>query len=67
VCAGMLVAARQGLALRVARDGTALSPALREFAADLDGRVAFVAEDRALDADLLALLDAIRARAWSLE
>ena len=66
VCAGMLIAARQGLALRVERDGVALSPALREFAADLGERVAFVAEDRALDVDLLALLAAIRGRAWSL-
>ena len=67
VCAALLVAARQGLALRVARDGTALSAPLRAFAADLDARVAFVEEDRALDVDLVALLEAIRARAWSLE
>ena len=66
VCAALLIAARQGLALRVARDGTALSAPLRDFAADLGERIAFVAEDRALDADLLALLDAIRARAWGL-
>ncbi len=66
VCAAMLIAARQGLALREARDGIALSAPLRAFADDLGERVAFVAEDRALDADLHALIAAIRARAWSL-
>ena len=63
VCAAMLIAARQGLALR----GAPLSGALQAFAGDLDRRVAFVAEDRALDTDLVALLVAIRERAWSLE
>ena len=63
VCAAMLIAARQGLALR----GAPLSAALQAFAGDLDRRVAFVAEDRALDTDLVALLVAIRERAWSLE
>ena len=66
VCAAMLIAARQGLALREARDGVAPSPALRAFADDLGERIAFVAEDRALDTDLHALIAAIRARAWSL-
>jgi len=62
VCAALLIAARQGLALR----GAPLGGPLRAFADDLAGRVAFVAEDRALDADLVALLGAIRARVWSL-
>ena len=62
VCAAMLVAARQGLALRAAP----LSEPLRHFSEDLARRVAFVAEDRALDTDLVALLGAIRERAWSL-
>jgi histidine ammonia-lyase len=66
VCAALLVAARQGLVLRVARDGVALSAPLQAFADDLAARVAFVAEDRALDVDLHALLAAIRERAWSL-
>ena len=62
VCAAMLIAARQGLALRAAP----LGESLRSFSDDLARRVAFVAEDRALDTDLLALLVAIRERAWSL-
>jgi histidine ammonia-lyase len=66
VCAALLIAARQGLALRAARDGAATGAPLREFADDLARRVAFVDEDRALDADLQALVDAIRSRAWSL-
>jgi histidine ammonia-lyase len=66
VCAAMLIAARQGLHLRVERDVSTLSPPLRAFADDLDARIAFVAEDRALDTDLHALLAAIRGRAWSL-
>ena len=66
VCAALLVAARQGMALRGAGAGVPAAPALRAFQADLERRVAFVAEDRALDADLLALLGAIRARDWEL-
>ncbi len=66
VCAAMLIAARQGLALRVAQDDVALGAALRAFQADLAERIAFVAEDRALDVDLRALLVAIRAREWEL-
>jgi histidine ammonia-lyase len=66
VCAAMLIAARQGLALRDARDGVVLSVPLRAFADDLGRRIGFVVEDRALDTELHALLGAIRARAWSL-
>ena len=66
VCAAMLIAARQGVALRCAQDGVVPSAALQAFQADLERRVAFVAEDRALDADLVALLSALRARAWTL-
>jgi histidine ammonia-lyase len=64
----MLIAARQGLALRRRVQGNelALTPALEAFAADLEQRIAFVDEDRALDADLLRLVDAIRERTWSL-
>jgi histidine ammonia-lyase len=66
VCAGLLIAARQGLALRAGQRDLQLSDALRAFQGDLSGRIAFVAEDRALDADLQALLAAIRERAWGL-
>src|SRR6185503_5936264 len=55
VCAAMLIAARQGLALRWAQDGQAVpGDALRDFHADLARRIAFVDEDRALDGDLQA-------------
>jgi histidine ammonia-lyase len=66
VCAAMLIAARQGVALRCAQDGVVPGAALQAFQADLERRVAFVAEDRALDADLIALLAAVRAREWTL-
>jgi len=66
VCAAMLIAARQGVALRCAQDGVVPSAALQAFQADLERRIAYVAEDRALDADLIALLSALRAREWKL-
>jgi histidine ammonia-lyase len=66
VCAAMLVAARQGVALRCAQDGVVPGAALHAFQADLAERVAFVAEDRALDGDLIALLAALRGREWML-
>lgn len=66
VCAAMLVAARQGVALRCAQDGVVPSAPLQAFQADLERRIAFVAEDRALDGDLIALLVALRNREWTL-
>ena len=68
VCAAMLVAARQGLALRreATGDDAAFGPALAAFSSDLEARIAFVDEDRALDGELRALVAAIRARCWSL-
>jgi histidine ammonia-lyase len=66
VCAGMLVAARQGVALRCAQDDVTPSAALQAFQADLESRIPFVVEDRALDGDLIALLGALRAREWRL-
>ena len=66
VCAGMLVAARQGIALRSAQDGVVPGAVLQSFQADLERRIPFVAEDRALDADLIGLLGALRAREWAL-
>jgi histidine ammonia-lyase len=66
VLAGMLVAARQAVALRRRVDpALALSPALGSFLADLEDRVPLVVEDRALHHELQALLQAIRERAWS--
>jgi len=67
VAAAMLIAARQGLALRQRiANAPVLGPALRAFQSDLEGRIALVEEDRALDGDLQRLLVAIRERAWSL-
>jgi histidine ammonia-lyase len=66
VCAAMLVAARQGVALRCAQDGVVPGAVLQAFQADLERRIPFVAEDRALDGDLIALLAALRNREWTL-
>ena len=67
VCAGLLIAARQGLALRGRVDPQqSLSPGLAAFAADLESRIAFVDEDRALDHDLQTLLQALRAQVWEI-
>jgi histidine ammonia-lyase len=66
VCVAMLVAARQGVALRCAQDDVVPSAALQAFQADLEARIPFVVEDRALDGDLIALLVALRAREWKL-
>ena len=66
VCAAMLVAARQGVALRCAQDGVVPTAVLQSFQADLERRIPFVAEDRALDADLIRLLSALRGREWAL-
>lgn len=67
VVAAMLIAARQGVALRRSLDGTMqLSPELEAFQTDLEERIELVVEDRALDGELQHLLGAIRSRAWSL-
>lgn len=67
VAAAMLIAARQGVALRRGIDASARFGAEAEaMLADLDARIALIEEDRALDVDLRALLDDIRAARWSL-
>ncbi len=67
VVAAMLIAARQGLALRSRIDGSLhLSGSLSAMQADLSARIPLVEEDRALDGELQQLLVAIRAQAWSL-
>ncbi|WP_028445031.1 HAL/PAL/TAL family ammonia-lyase [Chitinimonas koreensis] len=67
VVAAMLIAARQGVALRQRVDGGLALPAeLAAMQADLADRIALVVEDRALDGELQQLLIAIRAQAWSL-
>lgn len=67
VVAAMLIAARQGIALRrKVDDSIVLSPALAGMQQDLEARIELVVEDRALDKELQALLGAIRSEAWSL-
>jgi histidine ammonia-lyase len=67
VMAAMLIAARQGLALRCRTNGeSTLSHALAAMQSDLEDRIALLIEDRALDDDLQSLLAAIRSEAWSL-
>ena len=67
VVAGMLVAARQGIELRQRASADArLHGAPGAMYADLAERIALVDEDRALDADLLALLRDVRERRWRL-
>jgi len=67
VVAAMLIAARQGLALRErVAGGLNLSPALASMRHDLERRIPLVEEDRALDGELRALVGAIREREWTL-
>jgi len=66
VVAAMLIAARQGLALRARAQDLQLSPALSAMQQDLETRIELVVEDRALDRDLQTLLVAIREGAWPL-
>lgn len=66
VLAGMLVAARQGLSLRLGLEPSLqLTPALQGFHTDLCERLALVDEDRALDAELLGLVQAQQQGTWS--
>jgi histidine ammonia-lyase len=60
VVAAMLIAGRQALALRQRLQPLHLTPALAGLFDALCARIAFVDEDRALDADLQRLLTALR-------
>ncbi len=67
VVAAMLIAARQGLALRERVGLNAqLHGSLADMYADLGQRIALVEEDRALDRELRELLVEIRAQRWEL-
>jgi len=66
VLAGLLIAARQGLSLRQRQDpALQLTAALQGFHADLCARIALVEEDRALDGELLSLVQAQQQSAWA--
>ena len=64
VMAAMLIAARQGMALRQRVAALPLPGALQRFLDKLSDGIPLVEEDRALDGDLLRLLAGIRAGEW---
>lgn len=64
VAAGMLIAARQALALRQAKNTAALPQALAQCLEQLAETIAFVDQDRALDGDLQTLLAQMRQGQW---
>lgn len=64
VAAAMLIAARQAIALRQRSSTRPLPDALAKFLAQLSERIDLVDEDRALDVDLLGLMDDINAGKW---
>lgn len=67
VVAALLVTARQGIALRRSHEGSArLSADAEAMFLDLEARIPLVEEDRALDGELRALLQAMRLREWNL-
>lgn len=67
VLAAMLIAARQGIALRRRLDPQlTLSPALAAMQAVLEDQIPLIVEDRALDKELVSLVEAIRAEHWAL-
>lgn len=66
VAAGLLIACRQGVALRARSDAHPLPAPLAPMVAALGEVVALVEEDRALDGELRQLVERIQSRAWPL-
>jgi len=67
VAAALLVTARQGTALRRRlQPDLSMGAALAGMEADLAARIPLVEEDRALDRELIGLVNAIREEAWDL-
>jgi len=64
VVAAMLIAARQGMALRHRVNNLPLPPRLQAFLERLSGHIALVEEDRALDVDLRRLIQGIHDGTW---
>jgi histidine ammonia-lyase len=60
VLAAMLIAARQAVTLRLRIDGGSLPPVLSDTQAWLAAQIPLVVEDRALDQDLMRLMQALR-------
>lgn len=67
VVAAMLVTVRQAVTLRQGIDpSVGLSDSLTEMFGDLESRIPFIREDRALDKELAELVEAIRHQSWDL-
>ena len=67
VLAALLIAARQGIALRMRLDpALCLTPALSAMQQELEAQIPLVEEDRALDQELHTLIAGIRAQQWRL-
>jgi histidine ammonia-lyase len=67
VVAAMLIAARPAVELRARAGGSAVfGEQAAAMYADLRDRIALVVEDRALDNELRALCEDVRARRWGL-
>lgn len=67
VAAALLITVRQAIELRMGMDAEVkLSPVLADMHERLSTSIPFIAEDRALDKELRALLDEIRSDSWSL-
>ncbi|MDP3455090.1 histidine ammonia-lyase [Methyloversatilis sp.] len=60
VLAALLIAARQAVTLRLRIDGGTLPPVLAETQAWLETQIPLVVEDRALDRELISLVNALR-------
>ena len=67
VAAAALIFVRQAVALRLQlRQGLTLRPPLAAMHADLEARIPFIDEDRALDGTLVALVAALQGEDWRL-
>ena len=66
VTASMLIAVRQGIALRSRMAPVTLSDDVADFVTDLSAAVPLIAEDRALDGELRALMALVDEQRWPL-
>lgn len=66
VAAALVLASVQGVALRAREDQFALTAPVAEFCADVGARVPFLDEDRPLEGELRATVEAIRRKDWSI-
>lgn len=67
VLAALLIAARQGITLRMRLDPSlCLTPTLSAMQQELEAQIPLIEEDRALDKELHALIAGIRTQQWQL-